>query len=1121
MKLKFFIAGMAIVAGLASAVSCQDLSKDLTALQNKVNSLESTVQALQSKIDAGAVITSVTPSNSGIIITLSNGNKYEITDGVNGKDGANGKDGKDGKDGAPGSVVTIGENGNWFIDGEDTGLAAQGPAGADGEAGTPGEYYVPNPETGCFDKYVWVEENGVGAYVKEATTISFIAPGTITAVYNPLTGVVTLYGIEGYEGGYEIGGNHAADVTSIELVSSAAGVSFMDADFTKVIEKENVFGPAGDQIVFTADKEVERNATLIVKVTPASTTLSKSDVAIINSKGETYDKLEVLDVKLYDDVLTKAADYALWEVVIGLSEYVEDEFEDACGTGVWGDRVAFAIKIGDAVTGYDMYFTHSNYAPSKVLNLAGYGVGDLQMPIYVNSQDINTLKNRVLGSVNDYAWANTRKSVATPDVAPVTSGTARNIRMATSTTAYKDNRTGAAYNYLNANVGKPIVIAFDTDIYKAAYVELDTKTCDPDDPSEKNAWESYKIEGLNELSTDGTIKVLTSDPAADNDIIGFRVHLVNWDGTLADPDGIAFYAVYGENSEDVWDAVATTITPSKANSYGSDWSAVATVSFGKKLTNVAKVQLDMDDATAPDFKVSLCKADGTNLTTVTAGAAPVAWTGTYSDWKAIKTQPTATGTAALGYLNYIDDEEYTGTVTLLDDKNFVLATIPVSMKKVLPTDAPSAVKKAFSFRTGAFNKDGVFDKVVPGVLDAATIWGALRAGTTNRRKAMNTAASGAPKAQATWLYYEFTNNGTLDMSDVYNYTAPTGTTLAELITTFDGAQKYYVYDATYTVLNQFTDDDYAVGLNGTTYTTLIAGGYMGNLEVQGMPAAVTLRLGAVNNTENTAYVGYDYGYISATLDADDNVVPADVLKYFTSYKYRFSSTFGQTKWDWNWLMGDVAVAFGTETAAEYGAFAGSVPAVANWSAEAPTHAARYFYWWMSKDAGWQLFGTAGAPTPWTVTPGATAGTYTNKWSDDPFKVNAAPQITYAPGVDIAAFGKSVGTLPLHYIANEQGVRLNTFIATPAANQFAFIPADGAVQWTSAAASNFQPGKLVSSNGVEEYYVATQASASDATFYLTSTGVSAPINDVNCTFTIQVYDEFDNLYKIELPVVIKK
>ena len=35
-KLKFIIAGVAIVAGLASAVSCQDLSKDVESLGNRL-----------------------------------------------------------------------------------------------------------------------------------------------------------------------------------------------------------------------------------------------------------------------------------------------------------------------------------------------------------------------------------------------------------------------------------------------------------------------------------------------------------------------------------------------------------------------------------------------------------------------------------------------------------------------------------------------------------------------------------------------------------------------------------------------------------------------------------------------------------------------------------------------------------------------------------------------------------------------------------------------------------------------------------------------------------------------------------------------------------------------------
>ena len=61
-------------------------------------------------------------------------------DGINGLDGINGSDGKDGKDGADGKTpeIKIGENGNWFIDGVDTNVKAQGEKGDKGDAGENG-----------------------------------------------------------------------------------------------------------------------------------------------------------------------------------------------------------------------------------------------------------------------------------------------------------------------------------------------------------------------------------------------------------------------------------------------------------------------------------------------------------------------------------------------------------------------------------------------------------------------------------------------------------------------------------------------------------------------------------------------------------------------------------------------------------------------------------------------------------------------------------------------------------------------------------------------------------------------------------------------------------------------
>lgn len=61
--------------------------------------------------------------------------KVKGEDGVIGKDGEPGLQGEPGPKGDPGSVVTIGENNNWFIDGEDTGVSAIGKDGIIGHDG--------------------------------------------------------------------------------------------------------------------------------------------------------------------------------------------------------------------------------------------------------------------------------------------------------------------------------------------------------------------------------------------------------------------------------------------------------------------------------------------------------------------------------------------------------------------------------------------------------------------------------------------------------------------------------------------------------------------------------------------------------------------------------------------------------------------------------------------------------------------------------------------------------------------------------------------------------------------------------------------------------------------------
>lgn len=150
MKSKFISAllfGVMAVASTTTFVSCKDYDDDINNLQTQIDKLNTTVSSIQSEIDKGKIITSVTSTSNGVTITMSDGSTYTITNGTDGEDG---------------SVLTIGSNGNWYIDGVDSGVAAKGEKGdkgdtgdagedgADGNNGTDGGYYVPES-----DGYFW------------------------------------------------------------------------------------------------------------------------------------------------------------------------------------------------------------------------------------------------------------------------------------------------------------------------------------------------------------------------------------------------------------------------------------------------------------------------------------------------------------------------------------------------------------------------------------------------------------------------------------------------------------------------------------------------------------------------------------------------------------------------------------------------------------------------------------------------------------------------------------------------------------------------------------------------------------------------------------------------------
>lgn len=190
MNKKYFsvlLMGAMTVATVGTVTSCKDYDDDISNLQERIDKLSEAIKNIQTQIDNGAILTSVTPTENGMTITLNQNGQPKTYTISNGKDGQNGKSWK------------IGDNGNWWYDEGngyvDSKFPARGENGKNGENGTNGEngkngqYYVPNPETGCFDIY----QDGKKV---ESTNIAYTATAAnaITATWEK--GVLTLVGVK-------------------------------------------------------------------------------------------------------------------------------------------------------------------------------------------------------------------------------------------------------------------------------------------------------------------------------------------------------------------------------------------------------------------------------------------------------------------------------------------------------------------------------------------------------------------------------------------------------------------------------------------------------------------------------------------------------------------------------------------------------------------------------------------------------------------------------------------------------------------------------------------------------------------------------------------------------------
>lgn len=191
MKKKFYgalLVGSVLLAG--GMVSCSDYDDDIDRLNNRVTAVEQTVKELQDKINAGAVITDVQTVENGVKVTLSDGSSFTLVNG---------------KDGSAGSVVTMGSDGYWYIDGQKTENPWKGEKGDKGDQGDPGtsgttapsKYYVPNEDGYWY--VVNVAADGTES-APEKTDSKWAPEGMMTAAWDTQNEVLLVSGVKDHEG---------------------------------------------------------------------------------------------------------------------------------------------------------------------------------------------------------------------------------------------------------------------------------------------------------------------------------------------------------------------------------------------------------------------------------------------------------------------------------------------------------------------------------------------------------------------------------------------------------------------------------------------------------------------------------------------------------------------------------------------------------------------------------------------------------------------------------------------------------------------------------------------------------------------------------------------------------
>ena len=592
-----------------------------------------------------------------------------------------------------------------------------------------GQIGTPNKELGTLDSRLAAIESVLNGVKDDDTKL-----GLATKVTNIETQL------------RDIIGEYTTMVTAVDLYKTdenrwSNGLPDNDLTFIWVPSEHTTKFPADKnltdaQIEFSADhKNITITDSLVVRVSPTNAELTPANISLINSQGKELNEfVDVQSVKPYKKLITGATRAAnategngLWTVTFKLKDGVDiQKFEEA--TISQNSYVQFAVAVKNTtseakesprrvISDYSVDVKGSSYEPANNSILV-QGNDD----VWKNIRDVRNRFSVVWnnGEPNGTAYSvetDERKyGVSELEWAGSTPYTAEEAAKHTQLAKYNDERSDR--NPLPVTVGKKINIALgamlgnnNTPYYyntetgrgyavKGFYVTLDKDFAIESAPSELNAWAKYSYENVGVTNSKGTITKAAhmfygnegyitinslEDTEVKGDIIGFRVYAVNFDGTLVDPDGRAFYVKVGDAKDQQTLAEANaTLDVTKDSRYfwrsgsvSNFFAEIKTDAFNVDATRITTWEVDKtnnpgdlgNDAIVPsygsDFTVKYYNKKGEEVS-ISSGAVASA--------KVFLLRPQ----------QFVDGGTYTIKATLSDDVH-ELRDVTLKFTKVMPT----------------------------------------------------------------------------------------------------------------------------------------------------------------------------------------------------------------------------------------------------------------------------------------------------------------------------------------------------------------------------------------------------------------------------------------------------